>query len=1001
MKKKELQLKKQYDKLSTAELYMKRDIKNEIISLWNQIIEQDFSEISPEFFKWVQKNIEGIDSALISHDTSIVAKQMKLWIDIDKYNKIDTSNFTPLEKKFVKGLYLPTLINASKSNYKQLKELSKKLLPNYEEFPKNQKELQIVWSQILEQDLSQISPEFSKWFKDAYLDLMPKSYIKHATLWSDVCQYIHSNGNKDKKLKEIETRIAKYLSSELSSKLLPGAILDGIIIRNVYLNGDTNLVELFGRLLPKPPVSLFPEDRVPHIIKERELEVADTIQNLVEINDGSIQKIESTSIKLQRFFRGTKRRKDEKRIISNSYNRIREEADKQKTTDELIRDTNTPYKPQCDEYPTLANRLLKTAKKIEPFTTVRHLTAKKSVSDIMDNGLLGRDSLLKRYKAFRPAALCLSDVENGDQDAICFGAFEIDHKCMEKNTAEFVLDLDKLHSLPSEKDNPCIFFKQRDLGFDLDKIRKITIGNEEFFFTHTKWLRCQTPNHTNIQFCNKDGYGLHHYAELPNFQMISSNFGDMNQILAMNFFRFLDEIRDSHCKRDKDFADRIYSALDKLDENEMESTLLQLTRNMSDTMEFNFYGSFLMSPNLIKEVSIFDKPNEKTYTLKIADFVKSLQEGDSKKLAEVQEKLPELLESYRFIDYLLLQIDNQPIRNTLLGCRKNITLPLWRQRVESSLLKGKTKEVVLPPTKDLVQIEKSEYSPSSSFLTSSVHNFRENTLNSSKIEKREGMTIKGTELIKYKFDLEAPASTLSNGKKLTILGARVLIPCEYDSFYIFSNNALDIKHFMKKHNISLEDTVLINRRKEKITFARFLDHSYSLSYELDKETLQITPDLVAKKFENGDKITLEGYRTKRKSKYGNMAIDFLESLNVELASEDFKDNLRSTAKNYANGDKLTVAGYYIELNRQDQLQRRNINFDNTIAYIFSNGDTLSMTEFAEHNNKKSTAKSDSKDKEQGNMEYPQGETPSLTLNPQKKWVRRENQKEALQFCTSK
>lgn len=249
-----------------------------------------------------------------------------------------------------------------------------------------------------------------------------------------------------------------------------------------------------------------------------------------------------------------------------------------------------------------------------------------------------------------------------------------------------------MRSLPSEKDNPCIFFKQKDLGFGLKKTREILIGDEEFFFTHTGSLRCQREQHTNIQFHSKYG-GLNHYAELPNFQMISSNFGDMNQILAMNFFRFLDEIRKTDGTPDKDFANRIYGELDKLSKKELESTLGELTKKMSDTMEFNFYGSFLMNPELIKEVTTFDEPNRKAYTLNMEDFVKSLQAGDSQKLAEAQKAIPELSKSYRFIDHLSSQLEDSPVKDALLDCRKDIKLPLWRERVEASLSKGKEREV--------------------------------------------------------------------------------------------------------------------------------------------------------------------------------------------------------------------------------------------------------------------------------------------------------------------
>lgn len=230
--------------------------------------------------------------------------------------------------------------------------------------------------------------------------------------------------------------------------MLPNVIADGLIVRSVYLSGDNELIELFERLLPRPPASLFPEDRIPESIKKRELEAAETIQNVIERNDGDIKKVEVAATKIQRAFRGKKRRKEEPELIKNAHKeelkwiaKDRRKAEGRKVTlnevtNQFIENANvnTPYRPKCDDYPELADRLLEAAKNIEPFTTVRHLTATKSVPNILDDGLMGRKSLLRKYKAFRTAALHPNDRINGDADVICFGAFELDPKCMRKNT---------------------------------------------------------------------------------------------------------------------------------------------------------------------------------------------------------------------------------------------------------------------------------------------------------------------------------------------------------------------------------------------------------------------------------------------------------------------------------------------------------------------------------------------------------------------------------------
>ena len=126
-----------------------------------------------------------------------------------------------------------------------------------------------------------------------------------------------------------------------------------------------------------------------------------------------------------------------------------------------------------------------------------------------------------------------------------------------------------------------------------------------------------------------------------------------------------------------------------MDDKQLENTLLELTRNICDTMEFNFYGSFLINPALIKEVSVFDESKNKSYTLNMEECIASLQRIDLQRLAEVQKKIPELFQSYRFIDHLLSQSGiPEIIRDNLQECRGKIELPLWRQRIKASLLEG-------------------------------------------------------------------------------------------------------------------------------------------------------------------------------------------------------------------------------------------------------------------------------------------------------------------------
>ncbi|MCE3254964.1 MAG: hypothetical protein K0R25_458 [Rickettsiaceae bacterium] len=633
-----------------------------------------------EFRNWVGKNIS-IEAQTYS---SMYREEFKLWTDIDEYKKLDKSKLTPLEEKLAGGIILNRIYEYEYSK-REWYAAFKKSLPELQEqqFPYRMKELDNLWHQIFEQNFSQTSQEFVQWFKNIDSQNISFDKAQHIDLWQDICEYLHCDGDKKPYLKQIEASLEKYMQEDKhpsGAGLISNAIADGTIVRNVYLNNDKELVALFEKLTPKPPSSLFPETHVPLPIKENEIKSAEEVADFIKRYRGNIRQAEKITTRTQRAFKGRKRKREEKYLISAAPVLPSKEMMTPEQVDEAIADANKPYLPKCNQV--LAGRLLAVAKKIKPFSTIRHLASIDAIPNILDGGFRGRKSLLRRYQLFRPAALAGNDRRNGDADAICFGAFEIDDMCIQEHTAEFVLDLDKLYALESERENPCIFFKQRDLGFELNRIRKVTIGEKTIFFTHTKESanssQCQTTtffNEKNQMIC---------YSRIPYFQMISSNFKDMNQILAMNFFRFLDNAKGFMGQSGESFTKNIYDELEKLSDADLEEKLLEITRHACDTMELNFYSSFLMNPELIKEINIFHNPDEKTHTFNMTDFIASLKAEDFEKLAEVQEKIPGLFQSYRFVDYLLSKTESRPIMEELLTFRSKIKLPLWREIVEES-----------------------------------------------------------------------------------------------------------------------------------------------------------------------------------------------------------------------------------------------------------------------------------------------------------------------------
>ena len=157
----------------------------------------------------------------------------------------------------------------------------------------------------------------------------------------------------------------------------------------------------------------------------------------------------------------------------------------------------------------------------------------------------------------------------------------------------------------------------------------------------------------------------------------------MQQILTLNFFRFVDALVSENGNPSK-LKNEIYSALTNLSENELVETLKEIGAQMTNTMEFNFYGAHKIDFNSLlsiqKEILALDPMMEDAnFKLKLQDFISALRVGDLAKLNEAQEKIPELFKSYRFIDYLLSQVENTNITERLNQYREDCDLPTWKK----------------------------------------------------------------------------------------------------------------------------------------------------------------------------------------------------------------------------------------------------------------------------------------------------------------------------------
>lgn len=428
------------------------------------------------------------------------------------------------------------------------------------------------------------------------------------------------------------------------------------LICQIYLLEDELLTNLFQKHFPTPPVRLFHDLRVPHIVQKKSIEIDETMKKI------DVEKIEPFIIKVQRHIRMKKRHQEEQNRIALrdkhylKFSHI--------TPEDLIQDANTPYKPKCSAE--LSERIMAMAKKVAAFSTVKHITSEKAIQSIFDEALYGRRTLMDLYLGFDPAALHASDVFNGDGNVACLGPQDIDPKASGGIIIEF--DLPKLI-----QNKPSAFYKQRDLEYALDRIRQVQLGKETISFDHTGFVRCAVPTRTYLKIMDGRRGGLKQIAQAPKSSFISYNLEQIHEVLTLNFFRFMDRMTDLTGNIDQPYIDSFYRKVSQLTEKELFVFLTDLEKNMTDTAEFNFYGAHQIDFSTIINITA----RYKGYTLNLPKFISDLKLGRIDELRQARIKIPELFQSYRFLDYLLLQLQASEARYYLDDLRKQCKTPSW------------------------------------------------------------------------------------------------------------------------------------------------------------------------------------------------------------------------------------------------------------------------------------------------------------------------------------
>ena len=319
--------------------------------------------------------------------------------------------------------------------------------------------------------------------------------------------------------------------------------------------------------------------------------------------------------------------------------------------------TPLPYVPKCE--PNLSKRIMDAAQKIAAFSTIKHITSHHTIQSVLDDALYGRRTLLDFYMTFNPAALQTCDILNGDGNVVCLGPQDIDPRAGGSIIIEF--DLPKLLQT-----KPSAFYKQRDLEYSAqDKIRHVSLGNTELYFDHTGYVRCADSGSAYLKIMNGE-CGVTQISRSLKSTFIAYDLERMHEILTLNFFRFMDGMTNPNGMKDQVYIDQFYQKVGQLDDEALACFLTDIETNLTDTAEFNFYGAHQINFSTVTSIS----DRHKDYTLQLPKFLHALNSGKLDELRHAHQSLPEVFQSYRFLDYLLTHIKHPEARYYLDDLRK-------------------------------------------------------------------------------------------------------------------------------------------------------------------------------------------------------------------------------------------------------------------------------------------------------------------------------------------
>lgn len=464
--------------------------------------------------------------------------------------------------------------------------------------------------------------------------------------------------------------------------LQPDFLSNPFVIKNIYASMDESLISVIKKYAAVPRPHVFSGTPIPDMIAKEQEAVCQTIASLLKHKEHDIQSVEAQAIKLQRRFRIKRRFQEEhhrvKHVYQDFFTKTSERSKRHVTTEKFLHEANHAYIPrECNR--ALAARIIEIAQKINLYTTIRHITSSEAIQSIFNDALYGRRTLQQFFIPFKPAALMSCDIENGDGNVICFAPNKIDPNAT--GDIEIVLDLKTVID-----EHPAAFFKEFDLEYLDKEIREVKLKDKLFIFLPLLPLPVESSPDDQLEMIPFKVLGstwgeLLYYSQIPKNAIIAYDLKNMSEILILNFFRFIDELKCPNGEPATNYIAEFYKDLENMPDQELEDFLRAAGLKLTQTAEFNFYGAYRLNFSAIITIRLIDRISpgnlKQKYTLNMKSLKDSLDLGDLSILEHAKTFMPNLLTSYRFMDYLISNTTHAGSRVALEALRKTCDVPPW------------------------------------------------------------------------------------------------------------------------------------------------------------------------------------------------------------------------------------------------------------------------------------------------------------------------------------